>query len=360
MSEFQTSKADLSTGRIVETDMPSIRRGEVLAKVDRYAFTANNVTYAAMGDHLRYWEFFRPQGESPQDWGIIPVWGFADVVESQSDDVPVGDRLFGYFPPATYLSMTPSNVSGTAFIEASEHRKSLPVSYNQYRRVNNEPGYDKATDNERMLLFVLHLTSFCLHDMLSSNNWYDAEQVVIISASSKTSTGLAYGLAADQAAPSIVGLTSKRNTELVNSINVYDSVHSYDDLEHIDANKATVIVDMSGDSPILSRLHSHLGANMRFCSNVGFTHWDEPQSADGIITERSKMFFAPTHIQTRIKEWGNAEFDKKSMQFIMHSFAKSRQWMQMTELDGLRGLATKYKDIVDGNVPADQGLIVIM
>ena len=32
--------------------------GEVLLKVDRFAFTANNVTYGVVGDRFSYWDFF--------------------------------------------------------------------------------------------------------------------------------------------------------------------------------------------------------------------------------------------------------------------------------------------------------------
>ena len=215
MHEFQTNKADLALGRIVETEKPSVDTGQALLKVDKFAFTANNITYAAMGDQLRYWEFFPPAGESPEEWGIIPVWGFADVVESHSEELPVGDRLFGYFPPADYLNVTPAKVSAESFLDASAHRASLPPGYNLYRRVLAEPNYDRQFDDERMLLFVLHLTSYCIYEMLQSNDWFGAKQVVIISASSKTSTGLAYGLAADEAAPAPVGLTSARNLEMV-------------------------------------------------------------------------------------------------------------------------------------------------
>lgn len=360
MHEFQTNKANLATGRIVETEQPTISDGQVLVKVDKFAFTANNITYAAMGDQLRYWQFFPPSGENPEKWGIIPVWGFADVIKSESDNIPVGDRLFGYFPPANYLAMTPAKTSQGSFLDASEHRLSLPPGYNLYRRVMAEPNYDSANDDERMLLFVLHLTSFCLHDMLQKNDWFGASQVIIISASSKTSTGLAYGLAADESAPSIVGLTSSRNIELVDSLEIYDSVHDYTEIEEIDASQPTVIVDMSGDSGVLSRLHRHLGENMRFCSNVGLTHWDEPQQAEGIIQERSEMFFAPSHIQQRIKEWGHEEFDRRSMKFVMHSSAMSRQWMKIKTLEGVKGLESVYADVCDGKIAPDQGLIVKM
>lgn len=360
MHEFQTNKADLTKGRIVESPATELGDGEVRVKVDRFAFTANNITYAVMGNQLRYWQFFPPNGDNAEQWGIIPVWGFADVVESKCNELQVGERLFGYFPPANEMISTPSKVSDASFIDASEHRKELPPGYNLYRRVNNEPGYDRAHDDNRMLLFVLHLTSFCLHDLLESNNWFDAEQVVIISASSKTSTGLAYGLADDENAPHVVGLTSDRNLGFVESIGAYDSVLSYADIEKIDPNKATAIIDMSANTDVLSRLHTHLGDNMRYTSNVGLTHWHETRQLDGIITERSHQFFAPGHIQQRMKDWGPEEFGQRSTAYVMNSMAKSASWLKIKELGGVQGLSEVYSEVCDGKVAADEGLVVVM
>jgi hypothetical protein len=360
MQEFQTNKADLSKGRLIETPAGSIVDGQVLVKVDRFAFTANNITYAVMGDQLRYWQFFPPNGDDADKWGIIPVWGFADVTESNSDEIEVGERLFGYFPPANELVITPARVTTGSLMEGGEHRRELPPGYNFYRRVNNEPGYDRANDNERMLLFVLHLTSFVIQDLLESNDWFSAEQIVIISASSKTSTGLAYGLAADKQAPQVIGLTSERNMDFVNSIDAYDEVLSYQDLKKIDASKPTVIIDMSANTDVLSRLHTHLGDNMRYTSNVGLTHWEEPRNVEGIIRERSHQFFAPDRIQQRMKDWGAEEFGKRSTSYVINCSAKSRAWLKINELQGIDGLADVYKDVCDGKIAADHGLIVVM
>ena len=360
MQEFQTNKADLTQSRLVDTPAQTINEGEVLVKVDRFAFTANNITYAVMGDQLRYWQFFAPKGTQPEQWGIIPVWGFADVIESNSDELPIGERLFGYFPPASELVLKPAKVTQTSMMDASEHRSHLPPSYNLYQRVNHEPGYDRANDDSRMLLFVLHLTAFCLQDLLKSNDWFDAEQIVIVSASSKTSTGLAYGLKANKDAPAVIGLTSEQNLDFVQSINAYDSVLSYEDIEQIDASKPTAIIDMSANTDVLSRLHTHLGDNMRYTSNVGLTHWEEPRDTTGIIKERSHQFFAPSYIQQLMKQLGMQEFNKQSMRFVMHSAVKTQEWLQSKQLDGVKGLSEVYEDICAGKIPADEGLIVVM
>ena len=359
MQEFQTNKEDITQSRLVQAPISTVGNGEVLVEVDRFAFTANNITYAAMGDPLQYWQFFLPHGKDAKKWGIIPVWGFADVIESYNTQLPVGERLFGYFPPANDLVLKPTKITPMRLTDGSAHRAQLPPTYNMYQRVKHEPGYDKANDNQRMLLFVLHMASFCLYDLLKSNDWFGAEQVVIISASSKTSTGLAYGLTDDDA-PHIIGLTSDHHLDFVNSIDAYDSVLSYDNLEQIDASKPTVIVDMSANADLLSRLHTYLGDNMRYTSNVGLTHWDESRGADGIIKERSHQFFAPSHIQQRMKEWGHEEFNERSMSYIMKSVAKTTPWLKIKELDGLNGLSKVYPEVCDGKIGPDEALVIVM
>jgi len=126
MQEFQTNKADITQHRLVETPVNTISDNEVLAKVDRFAFTANNITYAVMGDQLKYWQFFPPNGDEAQKWGIIPVWDFADVIESNSNELPIGERLFGYFPPANELVIKPTRVTSASLIDGSAHRAELP------------------------------------------------------------------------------------------------------------------------------------------------------------------------------------------------------------------------------------------
>ena len=58
----------------------------LLVRVDRFAFTANNITYAVLGDELKYWQLF----PAPHGFGNIPVWGFGDVIASKHPGVAVG------------------------------------------------------------------------------------------------------------------------------------------------------------------------------------------------------------------------------------------------------------------------------
>src|SRR5262245_45634043 len=89
--DFLVRRDDWRQSRLATTSTPDPGPGQVLFRVDRFALTANNVTYALTGDLLGYWTFF------PADppWGRIPVMGFADVVASRHPDVAEGERVFG-------------------------------------------------------------------------------------------------------------------------------------------------------------------------------------------------------------------------------------------------------------------------
>lgn len=359
MTEFQVRRKNLAEHRLVARNVPALAAGEILLRVDRFAFTSNNITYGVAGDMLGYWQFFPAAHDTTGEWGILPVWGFAEVVESGCDGIAAGERLFGYFPPAEQLKMQPARIGNSSFTEGAEHRAELPPAYNRYRRMSNDPAYDRRMDELQALLFPLYITSFCLWDSLQDEQWHGAEQVVVLSASSKTSIGLAYALSADEQSPELVGLTSKRNVETVDNIELYDRVISYDDWQSL-RKVPTVIVDMSGNSGVLAQLHGLLGDNMRKTLNVGITHWTQPRIQQGIIAERSEMFFAPGHMQQRYKDWGADGFERRSGEFLQASIADSLSWLQINRLQGLEGLAAVYRDVCDGTVAADEGLIVEM
>ena len=360
--QFQVNKSMFFNGRLVEVPKTEriINDGEVLVKVNKFAYTANNITYAVVGDLIGYWQFFPAMGENSDDYGVIPVWGFAEVVASKVEGIPIGDRLFGYFPPASHLKMVPTRVREHSFIDGAEHRSKLPSAYNRYRRVSAEKDYDPAMDNATMMLFPLHLTSFCIWDVLQDKDWYAAKQIIILGASSKTSTGLAYALKADTSAPRMIGVTSSRNLEMVCGLNLYDQSITYDSLDLIDSTIPSVIVDMSGNSNVLLALHTVLADNMKWCINVGITHWDQAtkRPKDGIITQRSEFFFAPSHIQRRIKEWGPNGFNQRTSTFMMETAIKTQEWLTFKKISGLLEMAKIHQAVAQGKIPANEGLII--
>lgn len=362
MSQFQVIRKKFTEGRIVETnaiEQGDLADGDIIVKVDKFAYTSNNITYAVAGDMIGYWQFFPPVGEDTADWGVIPVWGFADVTQSAHPDIPIGDRLYGYFPPATHLHIKATKVSTGRVIDGAEHRAALPAPYNAYRRVLAQTTYDKAMDDIWMLLMPLHLTSFCLWDALVDANWHGAEQVIILSASSKTSLGLAYALQQDENSPKVIGLTSARNKEKLVGMKMYDDVLVYDDIAKI-PNAASVLVDMSGNLKVLQNIFDELNDRFKYCINVGLTHWKDGGQSTGELSKRSSFFFAPGHIQKRVKEWGRDEFEKRSGTFLMSSLMHAKNWLAIEKIEGLSELQKIHSDVCMGKIPADKGLVVQM
>jgi hypothetical protein len=130
MAQFQVRKDDFLTQRLVplgaDATHSPLAPGQIRLAVNSFSFTANNITYAAAGDLLGYWQFYPPVGEDSAGWGVIPVWGFATVVASCCDQITVGERLFGYFPPATQVVMQPAQITEHRLMEGSAHRAELP------------------------------------------------------------------------------------------------------------------------------------------------------------------------------------------------------------------------------------------
>jgi Protein of unknown function (DUF2855) len=362
MTQFQISRSDPARTRLV--DVPDEEyaarpgEGEALVRVDRFGLSANNITYVVLGDRLGYWRFFPAEGDGAHEWGVMPVWGFGDVVASRAEALGVGERLFGYFPPATHLVMRPEGATDRPVIDAAPHRAELPPGYNLYQRVLQEPGYDPADDDLRMLLFPLYITSWALRETLQAASWFGAEQVIVVSASSKTALGLAQALKRDEAAPETVGVTSAGNRGFVEGLDLYDTVVDYDDLEASVSRRPSVIVDMAGSGVVLGRLHRHLGDAMLHSLNVGLTHWDEAGGGPDIIRERSEMFFAPGVIQARIKEWGAAEFGRRSQDFVTQGLRSSRDWLSIERSEGLETLGELYAAVRVGSLSPERGIVI--
>ena len=370
MAEFQTNKNDITKSRLVNVgnraEEFTLGAGEVLAKIERFSFTANNVTYGAVGEQIGYWQFFPPHlsanDADSDEWGIVPVWGFAEIVASNNPDIQIGERSYGYFPLAEFVKMLPTRVTDERFVDGASHRTELPAVYNSYDRLGTDGG-NATNDNLRALLNPLYGTSFCLVDALQEEAFHNAEQLVILSASSKTAIGLAFGLSLIEGErPAIIGLTSSGNVGFVEKTGSYDTVIGYDGVAAL-PDKPSVLVDMSGNRAVIGAVHGALGDNMRWCHNVGLTHWDDSETknnpaAEQFIQQRSAMFFAPGHIARRAKEWGAMDFNQKVAGFLADGMAHAGGWLHVQETKGLAQFAPIYDRVVKGDMRAEEGIII--
>ena len=326
--------------------------GQARLKLQNFALTANNVTYAATGDVIGYWKFF-PTGKEGQ--GIVPVWGTAVVAESQTEVLAAGDRLYGFFPMAEELVIRAEPDQSGMIVDTASHRAELPVVYNHYAMVKNS---DPKQDHLRALLQPLLATSHLLFDWLVDNDCFGAEQIVIGSASSKTGLGLCKYLAepADRNY-SIVGLTSEGNKDFVEGLGACDQVLTYDQIEHL-TNRPSVYVDMAGNADVKSRLHHHLTDNMRHSSAVGTSHWDKFAPPNDLPGAKPKFFFAPAQIQKRREEWGPGAIEKQITAAWKRLASDSAAWLSVKEHQGLESAIDVYQSLAKGDASPKDGHII--
>jgi len=125
-STVWVKKSALTETQIHDDTVAALGDGEVRLKIESFSVTANNITYAVIGDMFGYWNFFPAEG----DWGVVPMWGHAVVEESQHPDIAVGERVYGYLPMGTHLDVLPGKVSGSGFTDMAAHRQPMSPIYN--------------------------------------------------------------------------------------------------------------------------------------------------------------------------------------------------------------------------------------
>lgn len=354
---FEVTRSDLSATRFVDiatADDVALEAGEAILCVDKFALTANNITYGVAGDLIGYWQFFPAEG----DWGRIPVWGTGTVTHSNHPGMEVGQRFYGYYPMSSYLKVKADHVTPRGFTDGADHRAALPIVYNQYALMNEDNGFASEYDNQHMVYRPLFTTSFVLDDYLFDNEFFGAKTIILSSASSKTSFGLGF-LLRQREDIKVIGLTSNGNRGFCENMGIYDQVVSYDDIASLDADEAVVFVDMAGNRSVLEQLHNHYQDNMKASCGVGITHYDSRDGADPATLPGAKpaMFFAPSQIEKRNKDWGPEQFQANLAAAWSDFLGQVDNWVSINEPQGRDGMLATYETVLGGARP-DQAYVI--
>ena len=354
---FIVARHDLRNCKLIETRLPdadALPDEALLVKVDRFAFTANNITYATLGEQLKYWQLF----PAPEGFGNIPVWGFGEVIASRHPSIAIGERLFGYFPMATHLVIEAADVSKRGLRDAAAHRQGVAPVYNAYARVSDDAAFEGLNGDYQALLRPLFMLSFLVDDFLREHDFFGARAVLLSSASSKTAFGLAHLLYSHPEPTHVIGLTSAGNADFVRSLGSYHEVLTYDRIESLPPDSPVAFVDMAGNSALRARLHRHFGDAMKYSGQIGLTHQrfspDEPE----LPGAKPAWFFAPDQIRKRAREWGPGDIDQR-FGAAWSTFAPTLP-NRLTVVEGRGPAAVKqiYLDTLSGHIPPAQGHIL--
>ncbi len=346
-SELLIRRDDLRDTRVVETDRPDIHDGQALLRVDRFGLTANNVTYAAFGEAMRYWEFFPAE----EGWGHLPLWGFAEVEASNAEGVQAGVRVYGYLPSSRWLVTEPAGAGERGFVDGVAHRSKLPSAYQRYLVTGSDPFYTAETEELQMLLRPLFFTSWLLADDLQDGGMAGASTAVFSSASSKTALGTVFALKQDASEVEIVGLTSDRGCEMVEELGVYDRVALYDDISSLKLDSATY-VDFSGDGALRFAVHEGLGEALRASVAVGATSWEElgARGSDSLPGPRPRFFFAPDRVTKRGADWGRDGLERRVADSWRPFVDWVGGWLEVESARGFEAAQETYLRLLDNEV----------
>jgi hypothetical protein len=356
---LMTRKADLGdTLKAAIPDHGPLAEGEVVLSPDRFSLTTNNITYAAYGDAIGYWKVF-PTGRD--DYGLMPVWGFADVTASRAEGIEVGARVFGYFPMADTLVVQAEKVSRGGFADASPWRKAVPDIYNRYVLCAADRHYVPELENSEALFRPLFITSYTAVDFLRDNGFFGAERIVISSASSKTAYGAAWCLEGDEV--EVIALTGQRNRAFVEGLGAYDAVHGYDAVESLPTDRPTLYLDLAGDPALRRRVHAHFGEQLTYDCLVGSTQSDNFTQNDPELTGPKAVFFFAATCLDQHRERGTLHafyerFLADQKTFFERVVDPASPWIRIVEHQGLDAAAGVVRALADGASDPAEGAIV--
>jgi hypothetical protein len=363
---LEVRRDEIGTTRLLVEDV-ELDDGQVRLRVDRFAVTANNITYAVFGDMLGYWDFFpssRPDAvDGRVGWGRVPAMGWASVVESRHGEIEVGRRFYGWYPMASHVVFTPTTTRD-GFRDDGPHRQAHAPVYRAYVDVAADGMYDDAEDGEdrHVVLRGLFLTGLLAEEFFADGGgsgyaYFGTPRVVVLSASSKTAIGFAQR-AALRDGIDVVGVTSASNREFVERLGFYDQVVTYDEIDEIPTEGGAVSIDMAGNPASLAAVHRAFGDGLAYSMTVGRSHHDAPPAASNELDGPTpQLFFAPTEVGRRREEWGVEAYDARCAAALDEFVDGSRSWMRIDRRIGADGAESAWRDVFDGAVEPAVGVV---
>ncbi len=356
MREVQIRKDDLRVARVMEVSAAPLAEGAARLRLDLFALTSNNITYAAMGaGPLGYWDFF----PGPEGWGRPPVWGFASVVQSRSSGVEEKARFYGYFPLSETLDVVPVKVEERGFFDGAAHRRPKAAVYNQYLNTVTDPVFDAAYEPEQTLFRPLYATGWWAADCVHHGQ-PPPRTIVISSASSKTALATAHQLRRLGDAQ-IVALTSARNAGYVQDTRLYHQTFTYEEMASVRAEAPAVYVDFLGRDAFAAEVHRMLGASLVRSILIGATDWVskpggiQPPTA-ALEGPQPEFFFVPTYAAARIKAEGEL---RAAMQRDLRAFyAASHAFVVARRIAGADAILESWARLAAGTTSPREGLVL--
>ncbi|WDZ83482.1 DUF2855 family protein [Micromonospora cathayae] len=324
--------------------------GQVRLAVEKFAVTANNVTYARLGDsELPFFDVF----PAADGYARVPVWGYARAEASRHPDVAVGTRYFGFLPMSSHHTtwITPTD---RGFVDAAPQRAFLHDWYRTYP-LGEVPD---ELDDLRTLVRPLYPASFALADFLVEHGAAGVARAVVSSASSRTALGLAERLRDDRPLE-LVGLTAARHRDFVTGLGLYDRVLTYDEVSTLPARTSTVLLDFTGQPAALADQCGHLAPGLVHTAQVGYTHAGGTMELPELPGPAPEIFFTPD-VEQKARAAEGADRHHARYAAAEERFLRSTtDWLRVDRRRGPEAAAAAFLDALRGSASPQVATVVI-
>ncbi|MBU1288072.1 MAG: DUF2855 family protein [Alphaproteobacteria bacterium] len=352
--DYLIKRDDLRDCHWADAQVEELADGMARLRVEAFALTANNVTYASFGEAMQYWNFFPA---SDPAYGRVPVWGFATVIESKAAGVEPGARVYGYLPISDTFDVQPARVGKESFMDGASHRTDLAPIYNTYILTAADPTYDAAFEAQQMLFRPLFTTGWMIDDCLMETGDAIPETVVISSASSKTALALAHCLKL-RGGVDAVALTSPGNVDFVESTGLYARTQTYDQVDTMHARGLTAYVDFLGRPALTADVHNALRDRLVRSLVIGVTDWEGNRAPIQLPDPQPEFFFVPTYAAERAKVLGPDVLNQKLGSALMSFYRASSAFVTPQSNSGMEAIDAAWRDTVNAKVSPTTGLIL--
>jgi Protein of unknown function (DUF2855) len=211
------------------------------------------ITYYNSGYILNDIEsFVDPKGVLNSDsFKTIPAWGSCVVYRSNNPAIEEGSIYYGFWPIAPYSVRAVVGINdamGIAF-----HYLPKFTGPKEWLKLVKMEDFDAkiAVNFEYIKIGITYALE--LHDM----NYFEAERLVISSASSMSGQIIAMCLKELKPALSIIGLTSQKTLELVKQLPFFDEAYTYEDVKSSPNANLSLYFDALGSEKVTLDCFEH-------------------------------------------------------------------------------------------------------
>ncbi|RYP20504.1 hypothetical protein DL765_002749 [Monosporascus sp. GIB2] len=330
------------------------------------------------------------------EWGIVPAWGYARVIDSTIWSIKPDSLLFGLWPMSPHpVDLRPEGTEPTGrWREINPHRGQLMTLYNHYEQVDEGSSPEAVTAlGKSAFLAAFLLSAFVFADPAlypsgTGNLWteHDADLssavVVSLSASSKTGRTFSWNLARNRNSASHGPLAFLQISSVPDSLAQYPGVTLPMKYAHYNEPDAMVwvsgfkparivIVDFGAPKAVGESMSAaasrvspsvtflRVGAEAKMYSDAELAELRESMSSPGTVMlntsavrDRAMEVKGPAEFFRQLNEaWARCYGDWEHQNLQLKSFHG---------VEGARGIEGLWQDLCSRKISPNTGTIVHM